>query len=334
MDKRELIKAVLAGQQCKTIPYGMWSHMPEIDRNPEKIAEATYQFYKEYDVDIVKTMNSGMYSIEDYGCQIDYSEIAKGGVSKIISTPINKGEDWQKITELPINQGALLREQHYLEILLNKLQGENVPIVFTVFSPVTTANKLCGNKLMEYIKEGYGKDIHAALGKITATTCKLVEKVIAMGADGVFLASQMSSYAVSKEDFYEEYGVPYDKKVLNASKGWCNILHAHGDDIMFDLLKDYPVQIFNWHAWQSLPTIEEGQRFTGKTIMCGIERYDITNHNKNALRKEIYETIKATDGKHLILAPGCVIRYPLDKEMLSYVKKVKKESEEILLAGK
>jgi len=333
MNKIELIKATLAGEKCKVVPYAMWSHMPAVDRDPKKNAEATYNFYKEYDVDIVKTMNNGMYSIEDYGCKIDYSAIPTGGVAKIVATPIHSGEDWKKIAEIPINEGALLREQEYLRLLLEKLRNENVPVVFTIFSPVTTANKLCGNKLLEYVKEGYGKDIHATLEKITATTVKLVEKVIAMGADGVFFATQMSSFAVSTEEFYAEYGAPYDKKVLNASKGWCNILHAHGDDIMFDILKDYPVQIFNWHAWQSLPTIEEGQKFSGKTIMCGIERYDITEHHKNKLRNEIYNTLKANNGKHLILAPGCVIRYPLDKEMLSYVKRVKEESEKVLFGN-
>lgn len=26
---------------------------------------------------------------------------------------------------------------------------------------------------------------------------------------------------------------------------------------MFHILKDYPVQVFNWHAWESLPALDE-----------------------------------------------------------------------------
>jgi len=334
VQKKELLKLTLAGEKTETIPYAIWSHMPDFDRDPVAIAEKTYDFYKEYDVDIIKTMNNGMYSIEDFGCKIDYSEVAKGGVGKIIETPIKCGEDWKKVEAVSIDDGALKREQHYLELLLEKLKGEEVPVIFTVFSPITTANKMCGNKITDFIKQGYSKEIHSALGKITETTCNLVKRVISMGADGIFLASQMSSYAVSDEAFYKEYGVPYDKQVLNISTGWCNILHAHGSDIMFDLLKDYPVQIFNWHAWETLPTSEEAALFTGKTIMGGIERMDITNHNKNKLRHQIYETIKASGGRHLVLAPGCVIRYPLDKEMLSYVKQIKLETEQVLFKKK
>lgn len=248
-----------------------------------------------------------------------------------MSTPVNKGEDWENIKEAPIDQGALKREQKYLSLLLEELKGEEVPIIFTVFSPITTANKLCEDRIQEFVKEGYGKQIHHALQKITNTTCKLVEKVIEMGADGIFFATQMSNYSVCSEEFYAEFGAPYDIRVLKASKGWCNVLHAHGNDIMFDLLKDYPVQIFNYHAWQSLPSMEEAAIFTNKTLMCGIERMNITNHKKNEIRQEIFESIKQTHGKKLILAPGCVIRYPLDDDMLSYIKKVKVEIEQTIV---
>ena len=332
MTKKELVKAAIQGEQLKTIPYAIWSHMPDVDRDVPAIIQRTYDFYKAYDVDIIKTMNNGMYSVEDFGCEIDFSEVAKGGVAKVVSTPIKSGEDWLKVKEVSIEQGALKRELTYLSELLAKLDGEEVPVVFTVFSPVTTANKLCGGKLLDYVEQGYKAEIHEALKEITKTTVKLVEKAIELGADGIFLASQMCSYQICKEECYQEFGAPYDIDVIKASKGWCNILHSHGTNIMFDLLKEYPVQIFNWHAWETLPSVEEVSCFVGKALMGGIDRMDITNGNKNEVRHQIYETIKQTKGRHLILAPGCVIRHPLNEEMLSFVKKVKDEVEKILLA--
>lgn len=332
MTKKELVKAAIQGEAMKQVPYAIWSHMPDVDRDVPAIVARTYNFYKTYDVDVVKTMNNGMYSVEDFGCEIDFSDVPKGGVAKIVSTPIEKGEDWLAIKEVPITEGALKRELTYLEQLLEKLEGEEVPIVFTVFSPITTANKLCGGKIWEYIKDGYGPQIHEALKAISNTTKKLVEKAIEIGADGIFFATQMSCYGICDEELFREYGATYDKEVLSASKGWCNVLHCHGNDIMFDVLKEYPVQIFNWHAWESLPTVEEVSHLLGnKAIMGGIDRMDITNKHKNNVRHQIYETIKQTGGKHLILAPGCVIRYPLDEHMLAYVKQVKDEVEKVLL---
>ena len=58
----------------------------------------SYEFYKKYDFDFVKTMNNGMYAIEDFGCTVDYSEIVKGGVAKVVSTPISCAADWRKLT--------------------------------------------------------------------------------------------------------------------------------------------------------------------------------------------------------------------------------------------
>lgn len=328
MTKKERIQAAIKGEAVDKIPYSLWTHLPMIDLDPAENAKKTYEFYKEYDVDILKTMNNGMYSVEDFGVKVDYSEIEKGGVAKIVETPIKGPKDWEKVVPVSVNAGALAREQEYLKLLLKEINGE-VPVIFTVFSPLTTAQKLCPN-MRKHIEAGHGEKVKQALKAITETTCALVQRVIEMGADGIFFATQLSSYQICEESFYKEYGMPYDLAVLAASQGWCNVLHAHGKDIMYPLLRKYPVQIFNWHAFESLPTIEFAHKVGGKCIMAGLERMDITEGHKNEIERQIYETIKHTKGRSLILAPGCVIRYPLDKEMLSFVHRAKDEIEKII----
>ena len=332
MTKRERIAAAIRGEAVDEVPYSLWSHLPGIDLDPQANAEKTYEFYKTYDVDILKTMNNGMYSIEDFGATVDYSDIAKGGVAKITSTPIEKPDDWLTIQPASLHEGALAREQTYLKLLLDKTKGE-VPVIFTVFSPLTTANKLCPH-MMEHIAQGEGEKVKKALKAITETTCGLVQRVIELGADGIFFATQLSSYDKMEEALYREYGMPYDLAVLSASQGWCNVLHAHGKNIMFPLLRKYPVQIFNWHAWESLPDIKEAQVMTGKCIMAGLERMDITEKHKNEIEYQIFETLRQTGGKKLILSPGCVIRYPLDPDMLSFVRKAKEEIEKQLMVNR
>lgn len=326
MTKTERIAAAIRGEMVDKVPYSLWSHLPVIDEDPLLNAEHTYDFYRKYDVDILKTMNNGMYSAAAFGCDIDSSDVPKGGVCRITSTPVKEPEDWLKVMPVSLNGGTLQREQEYLKLLLRKTKGE-VPVVFTIFSPLTTANKLCPH-MMDHIRMGHGEKVKQALKAITETTCALVQRVIELGADGIFFATQLSSYSLTEENFYREYGMPYDLAVLSASSGWCNVLHAHGKDIMFPLLRKYPVQIFNWHAWESLPTIAEAQLMTGKCIMAGLERMDITDHHKNEIEYQIYETLRQTGGRKVILSPGCVIRYPLDEEMLSFVRKAKEEIEQ------
>lgn len=330
MTKIERIKAAIEGRQPDSIPYAIWTHLPGMDMDPVKLAEATFDFYKKYDVDFIKTMNNGMYPIEDLGCTVDYSEIPSGGVAKLIDTPVKTVDDWSKVKAAGINEGALRRELTSLKLLLEMTKGE-VPVIFTVFSPITTADKLSDKLLLEHIKNGGGRKVHKALEAITRSTCELVERAIELGADGIFFASQMSSYNIMSEELYREFGAYYDKRVIAASKGWFNVLHAHGENIMFNLLEQYPVQVFNWHVWESLPGLEEANIMSGKCVMGGINRMDITNRNKNELQNQIYECVKLLKGRGHILTPGCVIRYPLDEEMLKYVKTIKCRIEDILI---
>lgn len=324
MNKRERIYAAVNLQKADRLPYSFWSHLPGIDLDATKLAEATYQFYKTYDLDFIKTMNNGMYPIEDFGCKIDYSEIAQGGVAKIVSTPVQSPEDWDKLSPCSITQGSLARELDSLKQLLAKVKSEHVPVVFTSFSPITIADKLCGKKVLEHIKQGHGDKVKHALDIIAETTANVAREAIALGADGIFFASQMSSYDVMLPELYLEYGKPYDLQVLQAAKGgWMNTIHAHGSNVMFELLSDYPVSIFNWHAWETLPAIDEAKKLTGKCLMGGLNRTDITNCNRNAIRNQIYSAYQLTDGRGLILTPGCVIRYPLNDAMLAYISAAK-----------
>ena len=189
MTKRERIQAAIHGEAVDQVPYSLWSHLPGIDLDPVENAEKTYAFYQTYDVDILKTMNNGMYSIEDFGAKVDYSDIAKGGVAKIVDTPVKTVDDWEKVQPVSLHAGAMAREQRYLKLLLDKTKGE-VPVVFTIFSPLTTANKLCPH-MMDHIKQGEGAKVKQALKAITETTCGLVQRVIELGADGIFFATQL-----------------------------------------------------------------------------------------------------------------------------------------------
>ncbi|HWP51442.1 MAG TPA: uroporphyrinogen decarboxylase family protein [Clostridia bacterium] len=324
MNKRERIYAAVNLQKTDRLPYSFWSHLPGIDLDATKLAEATYQFYKAYDLDFVKTMNNGMYPIEDFGCKIDYSEITHGGVAKIISTPVQSPEDWAKLSICSVSEGSLARELDSLKQLLAKVKSEHVPVVFTSFSPITIADKLCGKKVLEHIRQGHGDKVKQALEVIAETTANLAKAAIGLGADGIFFASQMSSYDITTPELYLEYGKPYDLQVLEAAQGgWMNTIHAHGSNVMFELLSDYPTSVFNWHAWETLPAIDEAKLLTGKCLMGGLNRNDITNCNRNAIRHQIYASYQLTGGRGLILTPGCVIRYPLNDAMLAYVNTAK-----------
>ncbi|SDJ36493.1 hypothetical protein [Aliiruegeria lutimaris] len=60
------IEEVFAGRLKKSDRlFSFWTHLPDIDRDAEKIAAATVEFQKTFDLDFVKNMPNGMYAIED-----------------------------------------------------------------------------------------------------------------------------------------------------------------------------------------------------------------------------------------------------------------------------
>lgn len=320
MKKIERIKNAINFKEIEQIPFSFWTHLPGIDLDPTRLANETYDFYKKYDLDFIKTMNNGMYAIEDYGCKIDYSEISKGGVAKLISTPIQNAKDWQKIELCKINRGAIKRELDSLKILIDKVNYE-APIIFTIFSPLTIAYKLSKGEIFNHIKEGFGDSIKKALETITETNINIIKELTNIGVDGIFFAVQTSDYSKTDFETYNIYGRTYDLKLLKAAnKMWFNTIHAHGENIMFKVIRDYPINVFNWHAWETLPEIKEAFLATGKTLMSGISRMDITNSNFNEISNQIYNTINITKGKGIIITPGCVIRHPINEKTLNYLR--------------
>lgn len=321
MNKVERVRKALKGEAVDRIPYSIWTHFPGIDLDAKSLANSTMEFYREYDLDFIKSMPNGLFSIEDYDCGCDFSEVATGGVAKAVKLAVTEPSDWETIDELDISKGALGRELRSLELLLAELHGE-APVIATVFSPLTTAFKMAGPNLLAHILTNPGK-VKKGLDRITACTVRFAERAVEMGCAGIFLASQMAQKDRMTEAAYREFGVPYDLQVLKAvaKDTWFNVMHIHGDEIMFDIFKDYPVQGLSWHVWEAAPSVEEFvAKNTGKSLVAGLRRFMITEGNLPEIAKDVTETIRLTSGRRLLLSPGCEIRAPHDDATFAFIR--------------
>jgi uroporphyrinogen decarboxylase len=112
----------------------------------------------------------------------------------------------------------------------------------------------------------------------------------------------------ANESEYLECARPYDLRVLEASQGgWFNLLHIHGNDIMFDALADYPVQAVNWHDRDTPPSLAEALDRCGKVVLGGLRRHDtIMLGTPDDVRAEAADAIAQTGGRRFILGTGCV----------------------------
>ncbi|MGB6243050.1 MAG: uroporphyrinogen decarboxylase family protein [Castellaniella sp.] len=313
MKYSQAIKGVFGDKADRGPLFTFWTHFPDADLDAECLAEATIRLQHQFQCDLVKTAPNGMYAVEDLGVEIDFSQVPLGGVARIVSTPYQQASDWDKLPEGDITQGALARELHSLRLVRQALP--DVPIVFTIFSPMTIASKLSQGRIHGQIAAGTdGPRIHAALNRLANTTSAYAQAALEAGADGVFLAHQDTGRHLLSYDAFSEYVAPYDIEVLTgAAAGRFNVLHIHGERIRFRELQDYPVHAINWHSWETHPGVIAGALTSGKCILGGIDRRSVTRNDIPAIRRQISTALSAMENiGDLILAPSCTIRAGFD----------------------
>lgn len=324
---RERVKKALNFQETDRMPYSLWMHYPNMDRHPRRLAELAIFNQKKYDLDFIKFMPYGMYSTVDFGMDLDLFpgfEEAPVGHEPLIKNV----DDWDKIRPVSGTEGEysiVLEAQRLLFSMLD----ERIPFLQTVFSPMTTAVKMCScaDVLVSHLKEKPYK-VHRALEIITETTKQFVKAAVDGGADGVFFATQMSSKKIMGKGDHDEFVKSYDLEILKtvADRTWFNVLHLHGAEVMIEDVQDYPVQALSWHDRDDGPSMDHVRSFSEKAFVGGL------SWGKNWLGKtdeevsfEVREVSSRHEGKGIILGPGCVIDPATPVERLELVHRLVSE---------
>jgi uroporphyrinogen decarboxylase len=229
------------------------------------------------------------------------------GTREYLHRVINSEKDWLSLPKIDVTQGVLGRELKALHLIRQGIQTDT-PLVQTIFSPLGTARNLAGDRYLQDMR-AQPNLFHKALEIITEVTIEFARQNIETGADGVFFAVQLASYDMMTEPEYREFGLRYDRRVLDACKSETQftILHMHGFNIMFDLLRDYPVQILNWHDRRTAPSLSEAQRGFNGVTAGGIDEFNVLQKGTpEQVRTQIKEAFEQTKGLRLMIAPGCV----------------------------
>ena len=323
MNKNERIKAALAGKEVDRVPISFWRHFPDIDFNGPLLAERLISFSEEFDLDFIKVMPSGLYTVVDWGCKIKRFNNPYD-VPIVVNFPIKSPDDWEELPSLDVSSGAWGEELKTLEILNDRVGGM-VPFVETIFSPLTTAFKLAGAPVFSHVKEAPDA-LHKGLEVITQTTVSFVEAACQKGVSGIFFATQGATSDRMSLDAHNEFGKKYDLQVLSAlsDSTYLNILHIHGSNIYFKELIDYPVNTLNWHDRRTYPNLAQARELTSKCLVGGINEHDILEKTDVDAASEVRDAIDKTNGRGLILAPGCVLPTRISQDRLNVLREAVK----------
>ncbi len=326
MTHRERFFAAMRGEPVDRTPISFWHHFPNHDMAADSLAEATVEFQRRFDLDFLKLMPTGMYSVLDYGLAARVVTEDGIGSTRYVSGPISTPEDWRRLPEVSPGRGAL-REQVELVRRLRAELGPDVPFVQTIFSPLTMAAKLVGGKLDAHIGEKE-QPLREGLEKMADDVIAFGLACLEAGVDGFFFASQWATRSGLPAGVHDRLGVPYDLKVLEALRPGSAflLLHLHGAEPLFDLAESYPVDGVNWHDRETAPSLAEAMRLTGKGMVAGISRMGaVARGRPEAAAAEVRDAVAQTGGRRLCVGPGCVVPFTTPTENLLAARRAVEE---------
>ncbi len=317
---RERIQACLNHKKTDHTPIALWRHFPVDDQNPELLAAATLKFQETYDFDIVKVTPASSFEVKGWGVEDEWMGDDEGS-RRYTKRVIEKPGDWEKLHVLDPSSPHLAGQLACLRLVKQGLSPET-PLIQTIFSPLAQAKNLAGNDLLlEHIRKN-PEAVMKGLDTIAKTTAKFVEAVCDVGVDGIFYAVQHAQANLLSLDEYKSFGLPSDRVALEpANDLWCNMLHLHGRDVYFSLLRFYNFQIVNWHDRETYPTLGEAQSLFNGVLCGGLRQDTLVSQDQAAVKNEAADAIKQTKGQRFILGTGCVVPYVASSENIMAARK-------------
>jgi uroporphyrinogen decarboxylase len=310
MNKRDRIHAAIKKQSVDRQPIALWRHFPKDDQESAKFARRVVEFQRRFDFDFVKVTPAAGYMDEMYGAQLKDAG-NREGTREHVARAVNDWRDWTKIDTLDMSNPVFQREYASMKMIREEL-GREAPILQTIFSPLSSARNLAGDRFVQDLRE-HPAELHRALEHLGRTTLNFAFQSVEAGADAIFISTQVATRDLLTPEEMRAFDQTYTLTILNElrSKVEFILLHVHGENVYFDQLAKYPVQIINWHDRKISPTLAEGKGLFQGAVAGGVDEWGVlAGGTREQIQEQVRDAIKQTGGTGLIIAPGCVI--PID----------------------
>ena len=291
-------------------PVGAWGHSYAAEWSPADLAAATVEKARRFGWDFVKFQPRATCFAEAFGSVYKPSgHRLKGPV--LVSSAVEDIESWRDVSL--VNSRALDDQVESLAMVVREL-GPGVPVIQTVFSPITVAGYLVGKSKARALRElrQHPDVVRPALERIADALVDFSRKSVEAGAAGIFYAiSGYASRDALPEAAYRELVLPLDLRVLEEvpKEAWFNVLHMCGSNLNFGLSRHLPTQVVSWSVHnQGNPTMAEGRKISGKAVMGGMgQRASLMYGPPPEVEAEARRVMGETGGLGLLLAPGCSV---------------------------
>jgi uroporphyrinogen decarboxylase len=310
VDGRSRVQAALRLDVADRPPAAAWGHTYREEWSPESLARVTIERARTLGWDFVKFQPRASCFAEAFGASYQASgHPFKGPL--LDEAPVATVEDWGRV-EL-VNPKALDDQVESIGIVAREL-GPSVPVIQTVFSPITVAGYLVGKNKARARRDlrQHPDLVVPALKKIAGVLEDFSIRSVEAGAAGVFYA--VSGYASAEsmpEDLYWQLLLPFDRQILSAlpEEAWFNVLHLCGSRIYTQIAGELPVEVLSYSVHnRGNPPLSEARDLTQRAVMGGLDqRRTLMRGSASEIADEAKEAVAQTGGRGLLLAPGCSV---------------------------
>lgn len=305
---RDRIFSAIHGTEVDRSPVALWRHFPVDDQNPEHLARAIIDFQDRYDFDLIKVTPASSFCLRDWGV-VDVWRGNPEGTREYTERVVHVPSDWMRLRPLDPHQGSLAGQLECLK-LLRSHYSDQTPILQTIFSPLSQAKNLASQANLLVHLRSAPAELHAALETITATTLSFISACRDLQIDGIFYAIQHAQYGLLSTAEYREFGLKYDQIIMDAVNQQfpLNLIHLHGEHVMFPEVSKLPASIFNWHDRAENPDLAEGLSHFPGAVCGGLQQWNtMVLGTPGDIEKEARQALDLTHGRRFILGTGCVM---------------------------
>ena len=291
-------------------PVGAWGHTYREEWSPDALAGLTVERARQFEWDFVKFQPRATCFAEAFGSLYKPAgHRLKGPVA--MSTAVPDLDAWRAVAAT--NPKALQDQVDSIGMVAHEL-GRDVPVIQTVFSPLTVAGYLVGKSKSRVVRElrKHPELVRPALDTIAGVLIDFSKRSVRAGAAGVFYAiSGYTSRDAMTEAVYRDLVLPYDVGVLEQlpREAWFNVVHLCGSKLNFGLSRDLPAQVVSWSIHNlGNPSLVEGRTISGRAVMGGLgQRASLLYGPPSEVESEARRAVAETGGRGLLLAPGCSV---------------------------
>ncbi|MBI3969189.1 MAG: hypothetical protein HY329_26405, partial [Chloroflexi bacterium] len=321
---RERVLATLRGEPTDRVPYSFWRHFYPTETSAEGLAGSMVEWTRRHELDFLKVNPRAQYHAEVWGSTFDYS-----GQEHVKPTPreltATKSGDLRRVGRVGLDN-TIFQEQLEAIRQIRVALGPDIPIIETVFSPLSVLGYLAPPELVASELRSNPDESHEALDNVTESFIPFCQACLEAGADGLFFATTAwATYNVLTSEEYATFGRPYDLRVLEAVSGApFNVLHVCRDNSMLFELADYPAPAVNWAVCgRDNPTLTEARtRLGGKALIGGVSNDALTGESPTRASAEAKRSIEAAGRQGFFVGADCSIPTTSRDENVQAVRRV------------